>query len=129
MRRAKVVVVALVLILSSCVSTNMIRLGAGSQYDPVPVETVAVYRTADQVPGKYEELALLNSKGASGWTNEAQMLKSMRNEAAKIGANGIVLDAMSEPGAGAKVAAAIFGTSAERKGRAIAIRVLSTDSK
>jgi hypothetical protein len=38
-----------------------------------------------------------------------------------MGANGVILDAVSEPGSGAKVAAAIFGVSAQRKGKALAI--------
>lgn len=107
----------------------MVRLGTGALYEPVPVDSVAVYRTADQVPWKYEELGLLNSAGATGWTDEAQMIKSMREEASKVGANGIILADLSEPSAGSKVAAAIFGTSAERKGKAIAIRVLVGEPK
>ncbi len=34
------------------------------------------------------------------------MAQSMRVRAAKLGANGIILDGITEPGAGAKVAAA-----------------------
>jgi hypothetical protein len=92
------------------------------------VESVAIYRTASQVPGKYQEVALLNSKGESSWTDEAAMFRSMRKKAAEMGANAIILDAVSEPSAGAKVASAIFGTGAERKGRAIAVLVLPADS-
>jgi hypothetical protein len=84
---------------------------------------VAVYRTADQVPGKYQEVALLNATGESSWTNEAKMINSMRKKAGELGANGIILDAISEPSAGVKVAAAFLGTPAERKGKAIAIYV------
>ena len=52
------------------------------------------------------------------------MFASMKKKAAEIGANGVILDAVSEPSAGAKVAAAIFGVSAQRKGKAIAIYVI-----
>ena len=109
--------------LTGCVTTNATPLGTGANLAPVPVESVAIYRTAGQVPGKYEEVALLNSKGESSWTDEAAMFKSMKKKAAQLGANGIILDAVSEPSAGAKVASAVFGTGAERKGRAIAIFV------
>ena len=119
---------ALTLTLAACVTTNAVRLGSGPVRAPVADSTVAIYRTADQVPGKYEEVALLNSKGESGWTDEAKMFRSMQKKAAELGANGIILDAVSEPSAGAKVASAIFGTGAERKGRAIAIFVLPADS-
>jgi hypothetical protein len=52
----------------------------------------------------------------------------MKKEAGKVGANGVILDALSEPGSGAKVAAAIFGVSAQRKGKALAIWVFPADA-
>jgi hypothetical protein len=111
------------LLFFACVSTNAVRLGTTPRRPPIPADQVAVYRTADQVPGKYEEIALLNSAGSSGWTTEAGMFNSMKKKAGSLGANAIILDAVSEPSAGTKIAAAIFGTSAERKGKAIAIFV------
>src|SRR5690242_16155250 len=107
---------ALAISLSACVSTNAVRLGTGAARPSVEFSQVAVYRTANQVPRRYEEVALLNSTGASQWTNEAQMLENMRKVAGRMGANAVILDALSEPSAGAKVAAAIFRTTTERKG-------------
>jgi hypothetical protein len=58
------------------------------------------------------------------------MWNSLRKKAGKLGANAIILDAMSEPSAGAKVAAAfLLGTGAERKGKAIAIYVFPEEKK
>jgi hypothetical protein len=114
----------LMLSLSACVTTNAARLGTSTVARPeVPVENVALYRIASQVPRPYEEVALLNSSGDSGFTDEAKMFESMREKAGEMGANGVILDAVSEPGSGAKVAAAIFGVSAQRKGKALAIWV------
>ena len=111
-------------VLSGCVTTNAAVLGTQSeQRPPVLPENVKLFRFASQVPGQYEEIALLNSVGDSGFTDEAKMFMSMRKKAGELGANGVILDAVSEPGAGAKVAAAIFGVSAERKGKAIAIYI------
>lgn len=107
----------------ACVSTNATMLGgtsAGAALDP---NSVVLYRTGSQVPGPYKEIALLNSRGDSAWTDERKMFESMKHEAAKLGANAVILDAVSEPGAGAQVAAAIFGVSAQRRGKAIAILV------
>ena len=112
----------------ACVSTNAMRLGGGPVRPPVPEDQVAIYRTADQVPGRYEEVALLNSSGHYSMTNEEKMFKSMRKKAAELGANGIILDAVTEPSAGGKVASAIFGVGGERKGKALAIYVLPTDT-
>jgi hypothetical protein len=90
---------------------------------PLTPESVAIYRTAQQVPGKYEEVALLHSKGPSTATNEPQMFESMKVKAAEMGANAIILDAISEPSAGAKIAGAFLGYAPERTGNAIAIYV------
>ena len=54
-------------------------------------------------------------------TNEPQMFESMK--AAEMGANAIILDAISEPSAGAKIAGAFLGYAPERTGNAIAIYV------
>ena len=108
---------------AACVTTNATRLGGTVARPAVPTSAVVIYRSANQVPGRYEEIALLNSKGESGLTDEAAMFKSMQKKAGELGANAIILDAVSEPSAGAKVASAVFGTGAERKGRAIAIYV------
>jgi hypothetical protein len=121
--RKTISVAFICLSLAACVSTNAVRLGTTPQRPSIPANQVVVYRTADQVPGKYEEIALLNSTGSSGWTTEAGMFDSMKKKAGALGANAIILDAVSEPSAGAKIAAAFLGLSAERKGKAIAIFV------
>lgn len=115
-----------VLVLSTaCVSTNATMLNPSPVVRaPVAPDQVRIYRTAAQVTGKYEELALLNSTGESSWTNEQAMLESMRKKAGELGANGVILDAVTEPGAGAKVAAAFLGVGVQRKGKALAIFVL-----
>lgn len=112
-----------ILVLAACVSTNVVKLGDRPSRPKIPLDQVAVYRRASQVVGKYEEVALLNSKGEAGETSEAQMLKNMRFKAGEIGANGIILDAVTEPGAATKIAGLLLGTGAERKGRAVAIYV------
>ena len=87
----------------------------------MPAQDVAIYRTADQVPGEYEEIALLNAEGSTKWTNEADMIEAMRSKAGQVGANAVILDAISEPSAGAKIAGAIFHKRVNRKGSAVAI--------
>ena len=116
-------IIACLLILISCVSVNAVRLGPAQNRPPVPADQVVVYRTADQVPRDYEEIALLNAEGSTTWTNEANMIEAMKKKAGQFGANGIILDAISEPGAGAKVAGAFLGVSVDRKGKAVAIYV------
>ena len=57
------------------------------------------------------------------------MFKNMRFQAGQAGANAVVLDAISEPSAGAKIAAAVIGVGAERKGKAIAIYILPPEKQ
>ncbi len=87
------------------------------------LDKVAIYRTTGQVPGKYDEIALLTSSGDAAMTDEEKMYASMRRMAGELGANGIILESVTEPGTGSKVAHALIGTSADRKGKAIAIFV------
>ena len=123
-------VVFIVAQFTACVHTNTTVLNATNIREPIDPNDVIIYTTASKVPGDYEEIALLNSKADSASTSEAQMFKSMRKKAAKVGANGIILDAVSEPTVGAKIAAAVlFGSGAERKGKALAIYVIPGSKK
>ena len=121
----RLIVAALVAMsLTGCVRTNATVLGASPVARiKVAPEQVRIYRTADQVKARYEEIALLNSTGESSWTDESGMMQSMRKKAGDLGANGIILDAINEASAGAKVAGAFLGTGSQRKGRAVAIFV------
>jgi hypothetical protein len=112
--------------MSACVSVQSTRLGAGVIRPPVPPDQVAIYRTANQVHSQYEEVALLSAAGQYDWTNEEQMFKRMRKEAGALGANGIILDSITEPSTGAKVANALLLTPAQRTGKAVAIYIANT---
>ena len=95
---------------------------------------IKLYTVPDRVPKPYHEVALLHSIGKTGYSSESDMIKSMREKAAKVGANGIILDDIDEPSAlakiagevaqiGAQAAGQIATISAERKGKAMAIYV------
>jgi hypothetical protein len=109
--------------LSGCVSVNATRLEAGPPREAITPDRVRIYRTAQQVGRPYDEIALLNASGDYSMTNEAQMFEAMRKKAAKLGANAVILDALSEPTTGQRVARALLGTPAQRKGQAIAIYI------
>jgi hypothetical protein len=109
------------LALAACVSTNVALLDTTVHYAPVCKEGVVFYTTRDKAPQPFKEVAILSSSGSSSMTNQGQMIESMREKAAEIGATGVILNDINEPGAGAKVAGAIFGVSPERQGKALAI--------
>ena len=113
----------LVLLSAACVQTNVASLNPTVQHFPTCVAAVQLFTSPERVTREYTEIALLNSTGSSSSTNERQMIESMREKAAQAGAHGIILSNIAEPSAGAKVAGAILGTGAERKGRSVAIRI------
>ena len=119
----------LALSLAACVQTNVAPLNPTMKLEPTCVAAVQMFTSPERVTGEYTEIALLNSTGSSSATNEQQMIESMRQKAAEAGANGIILSNIAEPSAGAKVAGAIFGTGAERKGRSLAIRVTADSAR
>jgi hypothetical protein len=123
----KIFIVPTLFLILGCVSVQVTPIGSVTTSRPeVPTNEVAIYRTASQVPGKYEEVALLTATGDYDLTDEAQMYEAFRRNAGKVGANAVILDATSEPTTGAKVANFLLGTAADRKGKAIAIYVSPT---
>src|SRR5436853_1455220 len=89
---------------------------------PTCADAVPVYSDRDQVPYDYYEVALITAEGNSVYTGNGDLLKAVRNEAAGVGANGVVLDALGASHATVKVlGAAVGANNAERKAHAIAI--------
>jgi hypothetical protein len=111
------------LLVCGCVSTNAAVLDTSVRLARLCPQAVTVYTTPDRVGKSYREVALLNSKGETGWTSEAGMIKSQRQKAAEHGANGIILGGINEPNSGTKIIGALLGTGTERKGKALAIFV------
>src|SRR4051812_26085950 len=111
------------LIATACVSTNAVRLGSATVYPPVPPEQVQVFMTEADVKVEFEKIALINASAESNFSNEASMIKAMQKKAGKLGANGVILGEMKDASTGAKVAAAVLGTSTQRKGQVVAIRL------
>lgn len=116
--------VSAVLFLAACVSVNKSVLRPGLA--PVPFDDVQVFFEGDSIP-EHTRVAILNASGSSGFTNESQMIDKLREEAAKLGANAVILSGMKEPGAGEKFVNYLAGGLADgqRKGQAIAIWVPS----
>src|SRR6266480_3195376 len=118
-----------IVLMAACVHTNAAVMDVTEKFAPLCPDGVKVFADTSKIGQPYHEVALLNSKGESGSTSEAGMIKSQRKKAAELGANGIVLGAFQEPKAGTKIVGALFGTGAERKGSALAIYVPGASSR
>ena len=89
---------------------------------PTCSDAVAAYGSRDKVPYDYYEVALITGEGNSVYTGNGDVLKSVRKQAASLGANGVVIDSLHVTRATVKILGAVVGgNDAERKASAIAI--------
>ncbi len=108
-----------------CVSAKATLLNPNVRFDPVPPEEVIIYYDEADVPGEFETIAIIRSEGKELMTTEKQMLKKMREKAGAVGANGIILQGIKDPGDLDRMADELSGGLGlgSRKIQATAIRV------
>ncbi|HEV7836884.1 MAG TPA: hypothetical protein VGO75_02370 [Gemmatimonadaceae bacterium] len=125
MKKTVVGVLILAAATSACVSvqTNSTLIDPAARLARTCSESVKLYLSPDSVQQPYRQVALMNSAGQVNLTNQAEMYASLREEAAEVGANGILLGAIEEPNAITLVAANTTNTSLARKAKAMAIWV------
>lgn len=113
-----------------CVSTKATYLDpTAERYMRVPADSVHVFVEESELDTlEYIRVAYIEASGSGEWTSQTGMIDAIRKKAGELGCNGVLLPSIKEPGAGAKVAGAIFGTGTERKGNAIALRILGKKS-
>ena len=98
MARNLLLVFVIALTAIGCVSAKATLLNPDVQFDPVPWGEVRVYLSAEDVPGEFTKIAILKSEGKEVMTTEKQMLEKMRKKAGEVGANGIILQGIKQPG-------------------------------
>ena len=126
---ARLAVVSLLLPLAACVATNAALLDPTLKLAPICPDGVEVFTDSSKVGKPYREVAVLASKGDNDFTTESGMIESQRKKAAELGANGLILGQMKDASTGAQIAQAFFGTSANRKGQAVAIYIPSDSAR
>lgn len=117
------------LLFTACTRTNAALMDSSIHLARTCPDGVKIYTSPSTVRAEYQEIALLNSTGLTNFTTESGMMKSMRQKAAEVGASGIIMGNIDEPGAGAKVAAQVLGAYTERKGKSVAIYVPSDEAR
>lgn len=88
------------LALSACSSSSHKIIGL--QRDAIPVSAVVVYSTP---PAKYEKVAILKSSSRNAWRftekgKQQAALERLKEEAASLGANGILIERRGKENAG-----------------------------
>lgn len=119
----------MLLLLAGCVNTQATLLDQTLHPAPICPEAVKLYLDSSRVGAPYTEVAFLTSSGDNNFTSENGMYNSQRQKAASLGANGIIMGQVKEASTGAQIASAIFGTPANRKGKAVAIYVPSDTAR
>lgn len=120
-RNAKLLAAA-PLLLAGCVSARATMLVPAGTYPPVEESRVQVFLEEDEVPGACTRVALIHAQGDADMTDESMMINAARRRAGKIGANAVLLSNFRDPSTGTRIASAVIGLSANRKGQMIAYR-------
>ena len=89
---------------------------------PTCAAAIAVYNSRADVPYDYYELAWIEAQGNSVWTTDNQLQQQIRNGAAKVGANAVIVNPVAQNKTALKVLGEVIGTkSATQKASALAI--------
>jgi hypothetical protein len=101
LRLSSAVLVAAALILSACATDSIVLTGTARP--PISPAEVRIY---SQPPAVFEEIAILNASKNSAFTTGGQktvdkVVDGLKEEAAKLGANGIILEGFSDRQTGA----------------------------
>ncbi len=90
----------IVVLLSACASSHVM---IGIARPPITPDSVQIYM---QPPaGKYEQIAILNTSSAGSFSFTAQsktdsVIKRLKEQAARLGANGVILQGMGDVAGG-----------------------------
>ena len=89
---------------------------------PTCAAAIAVYNSRADVPYDYYELAWIEATGNSVWTTDNQLQTQIRNGAAKVGANAIIVNPVTQSKSTVKILGeAVGANSATQKATALAI--------
>ncbi len=109
--------------LSACgVKKTTTALNPSYTRAPTCADGVAVYDSRGKVPYDYYELAWIEAEGSSVYTTDGKLQQQVINGAAKVGANGVIINPAQEANATVKVLGEALGmNSSTTKVSALAI--------
>src|SRR3982750_358224 len=89
---------------------------------PTCANAIAVYNSRSDVPYDYYELAWIEAEGNSVWTTDNQLQTQIRNGAAKVGGNAVIVNPVEQSKTTIKVLGEAIGAkSATARASALAI--------
>jgi hypothetical protein len=114
---------ALLFTSSACaVKTQSTDISPNISRNPTCENAVEVYNSRADVPSSYYELSWITAEGNSVWTTDSQLRSEMRKRAAQSGANGIIVNDVSQNKTGVNVLGEAVGAkSATARASGLAI--------
>lgn len=89
---------------------------------PTCAAAIAVYNSRADIPHDYYELAWIEAEGNSVWTTDNQLQTQIRNGAAKVGANAVIVNPVEQSKSTVKILGEAIGAkSATQKATALAV--------
>jgi len=93
----KVISLLAVMMLTACTIVDGGAIITGVARDPISLDQVRVYRVT---PEKYEEIAMISASAGHDFKSNSSLIESaitkLKEEAAKLGANGVLLAIIDE---------------------------------
>lgn len=84
-------------VLHGCTIMDGNAIVTGATRKPIPADQVRLYRSP---PAKYEEIALVNASAGHDFRRDSSLMNAaiqrLKEEAAKVGANGVLLSGVNE---------------------------------
>lgn len=122
LKKSAILAIALLISVSGCITMETTTLGP-TDFPPVPANEIWVFFSEEEIEYPFTRIALFHLEGDANWTQESKMIDKAKQKAGQMGANAIVLRDMHEPSDGAKIASEFLGTTAERRGSIVAVRI------
>lgn len=113
---------ALAAAILACSGPPPVAPGPTPQYEATCPEAVRIFVTEDRVGRQYHEVALLPAARRSP-ADPDSVLRAQREQAAGLGANGIILDATARPADSVLLVGPRVGDTGQRAGTAVAIYI------
>jgi len=117
------VAVALLFATGACaVKTQSHDISPSISRNPTCENAVQIFNSRADVPSSYYELAWIEATGNSVWTTDAKMRSEMQKRAAEAGANGLIVNDVSQNKTGVNVLGEAVGAkSATARSSGLAI--------
>jgi hypothetical protein len=115
-------------VLAACTSTKAVLLEGGTYPETSPRQ-VRVFLHEENVPGEFERIALVTARSDASWADETDLIRAMRRRAAKLGADAIIVGDIHDPSTLERVAEILTDYEPQRRGRALAIRLVDGERR